>query len=146
MKASVRLGSMPPEHARQRTTPGVMSTPPNYERFPMLDGAWNAATTLLDDEGSLRCDLGEAEARFLRRKCCQNLAEDDCRTVFHTAVQVAQTAIQFRRSRCGTLPPKPSRRYELLLALAKELEARFPAADPFLLMAGCGLVEMYWDR
>jgi len=123
-----------------------MRTPPNYERFPMLNGGWAAATNLLDDKGNLRSDVSEAEKRFLKRRCCHGMAEDECRTVFQTAVQVAQTAIRFRRSSCGTRQPKPSVRYELLLALARKLEAQFPDGDICLLMAACRLVEMHWDR
>lgn len=110
-----------------------MRTPSNYERFPMVFGAWSAATALLDDKGSFRGELREAELRFVKRKCCQGLAEDDCRLVFNTAVHIAQAAISFRRTNCGARQPKPTRRYELLLSLAKEIEAEFPDSDPFLM-------------
>ncbi len=112
----------------------------------MLDAAWNAAMSAVDDRGNLRGDPGEAETRFLKRRSCQGLPEDDCRTVFHTAVEIAQAAIHFRRSNCGSLSPKPARRYELLLSLAKDLESRFPHSDGALIMAGCRMVELYWDR
>ena|SRR5690349_3638700 len=123
-----------------------MRASPNYERFSLLSDAWNAATALLDDKGGCQSDLHEAELKFLGRKCCQGLAEDDCRLVFRTAVQIAQATISFRRSRCGSSQPRPSRRYELLLSFAKELETTFPTSDQFLLMAGCKMLEMHWDR
>lgn len=112
----------------------------------MLDAAWNAAMSAVDDSGDLRSDLGEAETRFLKRKSCRGMHADDCRAVFHTAVEIAQAATHFRRSKCGSLPPKPARRYELLLSLAKDLESRFPHSDVALIMAGCRMVELYWDR
>ena len=123
-----------------------MKPPPDYERFPMLEAAWNAAMSLVDDKGDLRGDLADAEARFLKRKPCQALVEDDCKAAFHRAVEIAQVATRFRRSSCGTLPPKPARRYELLLSLARELESKFPGADQVLVMAGCRMLEVCWDR
>ncbi len=123
-----------------------MKTALAYERFPMLDAAWIAARSLVDDRGDLRSDLNEAEKRFLKQKSCQSLAEEDCRAVFCTAVGIAQATTRFRRSHCGALPPKPAKRYELLLTLANELESSFPQCDAALIFAGCRQVEMYWDR
>lgn len=123
-----------------------MSASPTYERFPMLYAAWDAAMSLVDDRGNLRGDLGEAGTRFLKRKSCQGLGKDDCRTVFHTAVEIAQATTHFRRTKCGALQPKPARRYELLFSLATDLEARFPHSDPALIMAACRTLELRWDR
>ena len=112
----------------------------------MLDAAWNAATSLVDSKADLCDDLAEAETRFLKRKSCQGLAEEDCRAAFQTSVEIVRTVLLFRRANCGSLPPKPTRRYELLLSLAKELESKFPNSDTALTMAGCRMAELYWDR
>ncbi len=121
-------------------------TTQSYERFEMLNAAWQAAKALLNHRGELCSDLHEAEGRFLKQKCCKGLIADDCRTVFQTAVAIAETSTRSRRSKCGSLAPKPTRRYELLHDLAKSLEDKFPGADSFLIMAGCRSVEMHWDR
>jgi hypothetical protein len=119
---------------------------PAFERFAMLNGAWNAAMSLLNDRGDLRRDLQRAETDFLKRRYCRGLPEDDCRASFQTAVKIAQETIHFRRSNCGVSSPKPTRRYELLHSLAERLEATFPSSDAVLIMAGCKLLEMHWDR
>jgi hypothetical protein len=124
--------------------PGM--APPVYKRFRMLNDAWTAAMRLVDDRGDLRIDLQRAETRFLKWKSCLGLPEEDCRTAFHTAVKIAQETIRFRRSNCGVSSPKPARRYELLHSLAEVLESRFPSEDSVLIMAGCKLLEMHWDR
>lgn len=112
----------------------------------MLEAAWNAAMSLVDEKGDLREDMDAAEARFLKRKPCLFLMKDDCRATFHRAVEIAQVATRFRRSNCGTLSPNPVRRYELLFSLATELESKFPGTDQLLVMAGCRMLEIYWDR
>jgi hypothetical protein len=122
-----------------------MVAPSAYKRFVMLNGAWHAAMSLLNDRGDLRIDLQHAETRFLKRKCCLGLPEDDCRVAFQTAVKIAQETIHFRRSNCGVSSPKPTRRYELLHSLAELLESTFPSSDAVLIMAGCKLLEMHWD-
>jgi hypothetical protein len=120
--------------------------PPAYRRFVMLNGAWHAAMSLLNDRGDLRRDLQHAETHFLKRKYCLGLPEDDCRAAFRAAVKIAQETIHFRRSNCGVPSPKPARRYELLRSLAELLESTCPSSDPVLIMAGCKLLEMHWDH
>jgi hypothetical protein len=121
--------------------------PPSVsKRFRMLNDAWTAAMRLVNDRGDLRIDLQRAETRFLKWKSCLGLPEEDCRTAFRTAVEIAQETVRFRRSNCGVSSPKPSRRYELLRSLAEILEARFPSEDAILIRAGCKLLEMHWDR
>jgi hypothetical protein len=120
--------------------------PQVYKRFRMLNDAWTAAMRLVNDRGDLRLDLQRAETRFLKWGCCLGLPEEECRTAFRTAVEIAQETIRFRRSNCGASSPKPARRYELLRSLAEVLEARFPSKDAVLVMAGCKLLEMHWDR
>jgi hypothetical protein len=108
----------------------------------MFDAAWQAAVALLDSGEDLRM----AEARFLKRKCCQGLPERDCRTALHTAVGLARTAIRFYESKCVNLPRTTATYYELLFSLAKLLEQEFPSADPYLSIKGCKLIEMRWAR
>jgi hypothetical protein len=110
-----------------------------------LQTAWFAAETLLDWDGELRGDLDEAAARFLRRKGCRGRPREECLAAFHNAVEIAQATRRFWRSSCGHNPPRPARRYELLLSLARSLESAFPAADDFFFMHACRLVEMRWD-
>ncbi len=99
------------------------------------------------EETNLHGDLDDAERRFLNRKCCRDLADDDCRSVFHLAVQIARVATLFRRTRCGTLPPrKTAARYELLHCQASGLESAFPQADSVLILQSCKWVEGCWDR
>jgi hypothetical protein len=119
---------------------------PVYKRLRMLNDAWKAAMTLVNDRGDLRRDLHRAETSFLKWGCCRGLPEEGCRSAFRTAVAIAQEAIRFRRANCGLSSPKPARRYELLRSLAQSLEARFPSEDAVLIMAGCKLLEMHWDR
>jgi hypothetical protein len=112
------------------------------QRFSMLDDAWRVAVALLDNME----DLALAEARFLKRKCCQGLPERDCRAALHAAVGLARTTIRFYESKCFNLPRTTARYYELLFTLAKLLERKFPSADPYLSIKGCKLIEMHWAR
>jgi hypothetical protein len=70
----------------------------------------------------------------------------DCQAALRSAVQVAQYLAQFRRSRCGQTAPGPRRHYELLLALATELEQSVPGCNPALIFWACRRLEMEWDR
>lgn len=118
----------------------------NEETLPVLQSAWHAAHSVVDDRGNVPADLEVDEAKFVRRKHCRNLAKDDCLRYFYSAVSVLAAATRFRRSRCGTRSPGAAQRYDLLASLAKELESQFPQADRFLILAACRWVEMYWDR
>ena len=123
-----------------------MRGPPSYEHSAMLATAWDAALKLLDERGAPLGDASAATGRFLKRKACRGIAVEGCEKAFADAAGVARYAIEFRRSRCGMLPPVASRRYELLHELACGLEAQFPEAHPQLVQAGCGLVEAQWIR
>ena len=115
-------------------------------RAGMIQGAWNAAGAILDDKGDLSEAPEAAQAKFLRRKCCDGLAEDVCKRAFLNALEIAQAAERFRRSSCPQNGPKPSRRYELLLSLARQLEVAFPQAGLLHIMIACRGLEHRWDR
>ena len=123
-----------------------MGRTPDYSRFYMVSSAWDAAYSLIDSTGQIDENLSAAESRFLKRKACRGQPKEDCVNAFREAVAVAKAAIKFKRSKCPMLGPKPSRRYELLLELAIELEKSHPDADQSLIMSGCRLVELSWDR
>lgn len=92
----------------------------------------------------MRWRICEWLRRFLKRKCCQGLPERDCEAALHTAVALARTTRRFYEKKCFDLPRTTARYYELLFSLAKLLERKFPNADPYLTMKGCGFVEMHW--
>jgi len=112
------------------------------QQFLMLDTAWQVAVALLYEVEDLRV----VEARFLKRKCCQGLPEGDCRAALHTAVGLVGTTIRFYESKCLDRPRTTATYYQLLFALAKLLERKFPSADPYLTMKGCSFVEMHSAR
>ena len=112
------------------------------QRFLMLDAAWQVAIALLNNIEDLRV----VETRFLKRKCCQGLPERDCAAALRTAVGLARTTMRFYEAKCVEHPQTTRRYYELLFSLAKLLERKFPNADPYLILRGCKLVEMYWLR
>lgn len=112
----------------------------------MLRAAWGAARKLIDRKGTLSAETSSRKGAFLRRKCCRDLATEDCSNVFDTAVAIAQATIRFQRSHCGQLAPQTARRYELLSSLAHELEAGFPGCDDILIRSACAQLELEWDR
>jgi hypothetical protein len=124
----------------------LMTGTDKYSRIQMLHGAWSAAEALVDDKGNLTDDLKAAQAKFLRRKCCDGLIAGDCSTALFQAVEISQAAQRFCRSSCPHNSPTLSRRYELLKLLAEQLDAEFPDADPILKMAACRHLEQRWDR
>lgn len=112
----------------------------------MLQAAWGAALKLVDDKGNVSEDASVRKGSFLRRTCCQALASEDCANAFDVAIGIAKATARFQRTRCGQLPPKTVRRYELLLSLARELAAEFPRCDDILIRFACGKLESAWDR
>ena len=110
------------------------------------NAAWDAALSLINTKGDLIEDFDVALKKFMKRKSCRKASKKFCAAKLKGAINVAQHSINFMRTRIGTLPPKPVRRYELLLDLAKELEAKFPKEHKSLHMAGCRYVELHWDR
>ncbi len=124
-----------------------MNKTPDYSRFPMVNAAWDAANALVDSKGNVKEDLTKEEKRFLKRKVCQAIENNDCKETFRDAVSIAQAVRTFMRSNCPTLAPKkPSRQYELLHQLSKELENTFSKSDLYLIFAGCRLLEISWSR
>ncbi len=122
------------------------ATPNHDTRLLLLNAAWRAALGLYHCDDRPDGDPGDARRRFLRRKPCHLLAPSECEAAWHLAVGIVQASHSFRRSRCGTLPPRASRRYELHHALALQLETDFPEATPLLVARGCQLLKSYWDR
>jgi len=110
------------------------------------NAAWHAALSLINTNGDLIEEFDVALKKFKKRKSCSKASKEYCAAKLKDAINVASHSIKFMRSRIGTLPPKPVRRYELLLDLAKELEAKFPDANRSLHMTGCRYVELHWDR
>ena len=110
------------------------------------NAAWDAALSMISTKGDLIEEFDVALNKFTKRKTCSKASKEYCAAKLKDAINVAQHSIKFMRTRTGTLPPKPVRRYELLLDLAKELEAKFPEANRSLHMAGCRYVELHWDR
>ena len=110
------------------------------------NAAWDAALSLIDTNGDLIEEFDVALKKFTKRKSCSKASTEHCAAKLTDAINVASHSIKFMRTRTGTLPPKPVRRYELLLDLAKELVAKFPEANRSLHMAGCRYVELHWDR
>jgi hypothetical protein len=123
-----------------------MKPKPDYQRFEMLNSAWNAACLMIDDKGKPLEDMDVAVSRFLKRKACASLPKDDCVSAFTVSIDIAQTTFSFMRSQCGHNQPIASRRYQQLLALANQIENKFPQADMLLVMAACRLLENHWDR
>ena len=122
--------------------PNTLKPAISPDQFSMLEDAWQVAVALLDNMENLPV----AEARFLKRKCCQDLPEHDCRRALHTAVGLARTTIRFYESKCFNRPRTTARYYELLFTLAKLLERKFRSVDPYLSKKGCKLIEMRWAR
>jgi hypothetical protein len=117
----------------------------NYQ-WKIANAAWDAALSLVDDKGDLTEDFDVSLKKFTKRKSCRSASTEYCAVKLKNAIRVAQVSIRFMRAKAGTMPPKPVRRYELLLALAKELETKCPEASASLQMAGCRYVELHWDR
>jgi hypothetical protein len=115
-------------------------------RFELHLEAWNAAIALVDHKAQLRKDLRVAEAEFLQSQTGYAVPEAQRKRAFLDAVAIAQCTERFRRSECPQNSPKLARRYELLLALARHLEAEFPDADPLLVQHACRGMDMYWDH
>jgi len=110
-------------------------------RWKIENAAWDAALSLLDRKGDLVEEFDVAFKKFTKRKSCREAPQDYCEKQFRSAINVAQCSVRFMRSKIGALPPKPVRRYQILLELAKELETKCPEADASLHMAGCRYVE-----
>jgi hypothetical protein len=115
-------------------------------RWKVENASWDAALSLVDYKGNMTEEFDEALKKFIKRKACKGVAQEYCKEKLQSAIHVAQCSIKFMRTKTGSLPPKPTRRYEILLNLAQVLEAECPEADASLHMTGCRYVELHWDR
>lgn len=129
----------------EHVEPTISATSPyGYGRFEMLLGAWNAADAIVDYKGDLNDDLDRAKTKFLQIERRDGITDTECSNAFLTAVGIAQSAEGFRRSECPQNSPRPSRRYELVLSLARRLEAEFPDADRMFILAACRRLDQHW--
>ena len=110
------------------------------------NAAWEAALSIIDTKGNLTEEFDAALRKFVKRKPCKNASQDYCREKFRAAVDVAQCSIKFMRTGVGANPPKPARRYELLLELARELEAKCQEAAPIFHIAGTWHNQTGWSQ
>jgi hypothetical protein len=125
---------------------GKEYTVPPVRNLDLLTAAWRTGVSSVDAKGAMTEDMAAIFARFKKKRACRSSSEAICLATLSDAVRVAQAVMIFKRTKMGFSQPLPVRQYELLLALARDLERQFPKTDPFFWSAGCNLIEMEWAR